>query len=243
MIASIRTLRGFYLTSNGVSSLDSSSSSPLIEVNKHALVALPPVQIHALPYASSIINNTSSILQAIVLSDAAVGLVASTSATALYSTPLSRHFNLQVSSSSPSSASSSLYDDDDDATIIATPTSYRIELDVPWRYEQQAIQIYLLANGAASPSIYLSSWPEGLAFDCELSFSAYGLTDRVFFTIEKSIEQIAANVESALLSLRTIGIYIHTFTCIHSFIHAFIHTCILHTYMLHPVYLMMMIMM
>jgi len=233
MMASLRTPRGFYLTSNGVSSLDSSSSSPLIEVNKHALVALPPVQIHALPYnayTSSIINNTSSILQAIVLSDAAVGLVASTSATALYSTPLSRHFNLQVSSSSPSSASSSLYDDDDDdATIIATPTSYRIELDVPWRYEQQAIQIYLLANNDASPSIYLSSWPEGLVFDCELSFSAYGLTDRIFFTIEKSIEQIAANVESALLSLRTIGIYIHTFT--HSYVHSLIFVqSYMHTY-------------
>jgi hypothetical protein len=120
-----------------------------------------------------------SLLQAGVRSDGNLGEVSSMSADASWSTPLARRFEVNIT-----------------GHAAAKPSVHRLDLEVPWRYEKQAIELHTAGGGQLANDA-----------DCEVSLTAYGFSESVSFVFRANapLSAVADDFAAAVAVMRNVG--------------------------------------
>ena len=165
---------GFLLTS---SISEQEYSTGALNVNKTSVGLLSGViQLSRTEFS---VQDEQSLMQAVVRSDAGRGEIATTSRAALWAAPVERKFMVTIEGQASSS-----------------PAVHQLTLDVPWRYEQQAVEFHTPDGKVLSASV-----------DCEVSLSVYNITDAVSFVVDAraDLRAIASAFSSAISELRNVG--------------------------------------
>ena len=159
---------------------DTAAIGIVLDVDKMSIgVVGQSLQLQQTAISSALnVGGEDPVLEAIAQTGSNLGEVASTMASAKLSSSLARAYQFTTS-----------------GATVRVPALYRVEVDMPWRYEQQAIELHTRDGTAPVDGAQAS-----------ITFHCYDLNETTNVVLGgMGLVQLAANLEAALASLHNLG--------------------------------------